>query len=287
MKINENKLGYLQGWLSIAVNILLFILKYWVGILTGSIALIADAWHTLSDSISSIILIVGIKLSCKPPDKKHPYGHGRIELITSLLIAALLGIIAFNFFWESVQRLLNQEQVVYGFWAIIVTVLSILLKEALAQFAFYAGKKTGRRSVKADGWHHRSDAISSLIILIGIFVSEYFWWIDGVLGIFVAILIGYTAYDIMKENMSIIIGEAPNDDFIDKIISLANNTAEQELKIHDLHIHNYIMYKELTFHIKLPKNMDIFTANTIVEKIENKIKDTHNIRTTIKIEPDY
>ena len=175
----KNRLAYIEGWLSIFTNIILFGLKYWAGIVTGSVAIIADAWHTLSDSISSVIVLIGIKISDKPADKEHPFGHGRAELIASMIIGVLLAIIAFNFVLESIEKLKDHESVVYGKLAIIVTIVSILSKEMLAQYAFWAGRKIKSPILKADGWHHRSDAISSILILIGIFIGKYFWWVDG------------------------------------------------------------------------------------------------------------
>src|SRR5210317_2160920 len=108
-KINRKKLVYRQGWISIFINGLLFIAKYWVGIITGSIALMADAWHSLSDSLTSIIVIFGAKISSKPPDKEHPFGHGRAELIASIIIGAILGFVGFEFAKESISKLMNRE----------------------------------------------------------------------------------------------------------------------------------------------------------------------------------
>src|SRR5210317_848660 len=155
MKNNKEfgKTGERLGWISIFSNILLFILKYIAGLVSGSVALIADAWHTLGDSLSSIIMIVGIRISRKPPDEEHPYGHGRAEWLASLLIGVFLIVIAVSFVRESIERLRNQEEFDYGILAWVATILSIIVKEALAQMAFRASRKTGLKSLKADGWH--------------------------------------------------------------------------------------------------------------------------------------
>lgn len=282
---DESYYGYLSGWISIFGNVILFAVKFWVGTISGSIAIIADAWHTLTDSLSSILLLIGIKLSKKPADKKHPFGHGRIEFLTSLFIAVMLGVIAFNFIMESFEKLSSRELTDFNSLTIIVMIISIIGKEALAQLSFWAGKKSGRNSVKADGWHHRTDAISSAIILIGIFVSPYAWWIDGVLGLFISALIGFTAYKIMKDAMSSIIGEAPDPEMIYDIITTTNDTAGADMYVHDIHLHNYGLHKELTFHVKLPKKMDIEHAYSITEKIEKIISHKFSMITTIKIEP--
>ena len=140
------KQGEQLGWVSIAVNIVLFVLKYFAGVVSGSVALIADAWHTLGDSLSSIIMIVGIRISRKPADEEHPYGHGRAELVASLLIGVFLIVVAVSFVRESLERLQNHDDFAYGLLAWIATILSIVIKEILAQLSFRAAKKTGLKS---------------------------------------------------------------------------------------------------------------------------------------------
>ena len=127
--MDKSKAGYLEGTVSVVVNTLLFILKLWAGIVTGSIALTADAWHTLSDSLSSIIVIIAVKLSSKKPDIEHPFGHGRWEQIAALFIAFLLAIIAFDFLKDSVIRFRNHESIIFGTIAIVVTLSLIHISE--------------------------------------------------------------------------------------------------------------------------------------------------------------
>ena len=282
---DSNKLSYSEGWISIVVNVGLFALKYWAGIVTDSIAITADAWHTLSDSLTSLIVIIGVKISTKPADKEHPFGHGRAEWVASIIIGILLTLIAFNFFSESIQRLRSHESVQYGAIAIIVTVVSILMKEALAQYAIWAGKKTDSKAVKADAWHHRSDAVSSLIILIGIFFNRFFWWIDGILGIIVALLILYAAFDILKDSVSPILGKQPDGELVKQIKKLCLESTGEEVHAHHFHIHDYGGHAELTFHIRLNQEMTLEEAHDIATRIENSIKINLDIETTIHIDP--
>ncbi|GAI77757.1 unnamed protein product, partial [marine sediment metagenome] len=158
-KKNKIFLGYLEGIISIFLNTFLFGLKYWVGMKTFSIAIIADAWHTLSDSLTSLVVIIGFKISSKPADKEHPFGHGQAEIVSSIIIGTMLAIVGFNFLIASIQRFTNQQSAVYGTSAIIVFLISVIVKEGLAQFSIRAGKKIDARSLIADGWHHRSDAL--------------------------------------------------------------------------------------------------------------------------------
>lgn len=276
---------YQQGWISILVNGLLFLAKYWVGIITGSVALLADAWHSLSDSLTSIIVILGAKISSKPPDKEHPFGHGRAELIASIIIGVILGLVGFEFAKESIAKLANKEGVVYGNAAIWVTAISIFVNEMLAQYAFWVGRKTGNPSLKADGWHHRSDALSSIIILVGIFFSSYFWWIDGVLGFIVSLLLFHAAYDIIKEGTNPLLGEIPDDKLVNNLKAIANEISGMETHLHHVHVHRYGEHVELTMHIKLPKATTLEFAHQIADDIEVKIAEELNIEATIHMEP--
>ncbi len=284
-KNSSNRLAFTEGWLSIVVNFILFGLKYWAGIVTGSVAIIADAWHTLSDSITSVIVIVGTKASQKPADKEHPFGHGRAEIIAAVIIGVLVAVIGFEFVLESIQKLKGGEATQFGIIALIVTIVSILTKEAMAQFAFWAGRKTNSRSLKADGVHHRSDALSSIIILAGIFFGPYFWWMDGVLGLIVAALLFYAAYDILKDAISTLLGEEANEGLTQQIREISNKCCSNELNMHHFHLHHYGNHQELTFHIKLDGGMKLEEAHEIATKLENEIKNNLNITATIHMEP--
>jgi len=281
----KNLLAYSEGWISIGVNILLFGLKFWAGIVSGSVAIVADAWHTLTDSISSIIVLIGIKVSKKPPDKRHPFGHGRAELISTLFIAFFLGWVAIHFVIGSIEKLRFHEPADFGTAAIIVTIVSVVLKEALARYAFWVGRKIGFKSMKADGWHHRTDAISSLVILVGILFGKLYWWVDGVLGLDVSIMIFYSGYKIMQEAVSSLLGEKADPHLLNKIKEIAASVSKMDIHVHNLRLHDYVNHKELTCHIMLPKSMSLEDAHEITTQIEDRIFKETLIETTIHCEP--
>jgi len=246
---------------------------------------VADAWHSLSDSLTSVIVIFGAKISNKPPDKEHPFGHGRAELIASIIIGAILGFVGFEFAKQSISKLVNKEGVEYGVAAIWVIVISILVNELLAQYAFWIGRKTGNPSMKADGWHHRSDALSSVIILVGIFFANHFWWIDGILGFIVSVLLFYAAYEIIKDGINPLLGETPEEDLLSDLKTIANETSGMETHLHHVHMHRYGQHMELTMHIKLPQETTLKNAHQIADDIEDAISKKLNIEATIHMEP--
>lgn len=282
---NRTRLGNIEGWLAIIANLLLFVLKYWAGYVTGSLALIADAWHTLTDSFSSVIVLIGIKIANKPADREHPFGHGRAELIASLVIGIFMVMIAFNFILKGLEQLKSHEAVQYGKIAIVVLIISILVKEALAQYAFWAGKKTNSNSLKADGWHHRTDSLSTIIILIGIFAGKNLWWIDSALSMLVAIMIAWGAFLIVRQAVSPLLGEKPSELLVAKLQAIGKQALDFDPDIHHIHLHRYGDHVELTFHITLPSETSLSEAHDYVEKIEQTIEEELNMTATIHTDP--
>jgi len=281
----RTSMGYIEGFVSIILNILLFGFKYWIGLKTFSVAIIADAWHTLSDSLTSVIVIIGFWVTSQPADEKHPFGHGRIELVSSVVIGTLLAIVGFNFLMESVERFINQQSANYQYFAAVLFIGSTIVKEGLAQFSIRIGKKINSYALLADGWHHRSDAIVSFIILIGIFAGTYYWWVDSLLGIIVSLLIFYTTYQILKKAISELIGEEADNELKSRIRKLAKSNISRDLRVHHLHLHKYGNTKELTFHICLPGDMDLDDAHQVASVLEEKIKEEMDINATIHVEP--
>jgi cation diffusion facilitator family transporter len=274
-----------EGRFSLLGNLLLFGLKFWAGSISASAAMIADAWHTLSDSLSSLIILISTKISTKKADKEHPFGHGRAELIAALIVGMLLAFIAFEFLIEGIQRLHEHRAASYGAIALWVTVFSVLAKEGLARYAMHTYRKSGFLSLKADAWHHRSDAFSSLLILAGILAGRYLWWADGVLTILVSGLIAWTAISILRDGIKPLLGERPDGALLEYLKETCNQTLGMKANVHHVHMHRYGRHIELTFHLELPPDYSLEYAHKRVTRIEQKIKDEKNIEATIHMEP--
>jgi cation diffusion facilitator family transporter len=287
--MSREKAQIVAGAASITVNTFLFAVKFWAGIVTGSIALTADAWHTLSDSITSVFMIPAAKLASRSPDKEHPFGHGRWELIASILMAFVLGVIALEFITGSIERFQNRESgEIASTLALVITIVSIAVKEGLAQYEFYLGRKYTNPVITADAWHSRTDSIGSVAILAGIIAAKLvpgLWWMDSVLGLVCALIILYAAFVIMKEVVTKILGEEPKQEFIDELTEEIKQIYDSDLELHHIHIHNYITQKELTFHIMLDENMANKDCHKIATMIENMISEKFNMIATIHVEP--
>jgi len=284
--MEKNRTGERATIFSLILNIVLFGIKLWAGIVSNSVALIADAWHTLSDSISSVAVLIGLKVSSQPADKKHPYGHGRAEIISAVVVGVLLAVVGFNFLIESILRLRGHEEVHYGTVAIVVTIISIVVKEGMAQYSVIIGRKSKSKALIADGWHHRSDAISSVVILVGIFIGRKLWWVDGILGILVSLMLFYTTYVILRDAVSVLLGEDIDKSTKKEIKKLYKSVTDYNLQPHHFHAHQYGSHTELTFHIRLPGDMSLKEAHDIATKYENTIFKKYGLIATIHIDPD-
>lgn len=285
MMPDKNRYIQIEGWLSIIGNTILFGIKYWAGVVTGSLALIADAWHTLSDTISSVIVLIAGKVSRKPADDDHPFGHGRAEHIATIIIGVLLAIIAFDFMVNATEKLGSREMTVYGTIAWAATITSIIVKELMAQYAFWAARKVKSSILKADAWHHRSDALSSVVIIIGMIVGKYFWWTDAVLTFIVAAMIGYASYQILAKEIKALLGESPSVELQKEIRDIAQKSCNQPLHLHHIHIHNYGNHSELSCHIRLPSQMPLHEAHEICTLVETAIKSRFGFISTVHPEP--
>lgn len=283
---NEKKSKYMiiEGIISVVINTLLFAFKYAVGMLSGSLSIIADAWHSLSDCISSIVVIIGGIFSKKPADKEHPFGHGRIELITSFIVGIMLIFIGYTFFVEAIKNLLNKQIASFNKMSVIAMIVSIIIKELLAQYSFWAYRKSGAKSLYADAWHHRSDSVTSVIILVGILIGKNFWQLDSILSIIVSIVIFIAAFDVIKSSIKPLIGEYPSKEIINGIKNIAYKLNLNGESLHHFHIHVYGSHTEITFHIRFPKDMTVFEAHNMATVFENAIREKLSIEATIHIE---
>jgi cation diffusion facilitator family transporter len=282
------KYGYLEGAVSIVGNTILFVIKLFLGLFINSIALIADAFHTLSDSGTSAVVILGFKISKKPPDKEHPFGHGRVEYVATLIIAILLIIVGIGFIEQSIERILDFTELSNKDLALIIGVIiiaSAVIKELLAQFSYKIGKKIDSDILIADAWHHRSDAIASIAVGLGIIGSSYgIRLLDPIFGIVVSVIIIYVGYDLIRNTSNLLIGNAPDKELVRKIEKIV-------LSIDDVHsldeisIHDYGVSKVLSLQVMVENDLTLDEAHNITDKIEDKIKKLLNFSTIIHLEP--
>ncbi len=283
--IRRSRLCYAAVCLSIAGNVALFVIKYWAGLNVGSVAMQADAWHTLSDTLTSVIVLAGFWMAARPPDREHPFGHGRAESIAAVVVGTLLAVVAFSFLRDSLARLLSGDAVDYSMLSILIFLASVFVKEAMAQVSMYAGRKHDSRVLVADGWHHRSDALTSLLIVIGAWAGSSYAWIDGALGIVVSAFIFYAAGSILHSVVTSLLGERPSPELRERIAAAIGEVAPEASDVHHLHLHRYGDHREMTLHIRLPDDMPLCGAHAVAERVETALYERYDIVVTVHVDP--
>jgi cation diffusion facilitator family transporter len=278
-------MSYIEGALSTAVNTGLFAAKLWAGSVTGSVAMLADAWHTLSDTLTSLVVVAGAWAASKPGDSKHPFGHGRAELISAVIIGSLLGMVSINFLVDSVEQLRSHTPVNYPPLPVIVFAVSAVVKEILALFSIWAGRTVESRALVADGWHHRSDAVASVVIVAGALAGEYVWWIDGALGLAVSVLIAHAAWEVLRGAADLLMGQDIEEHDRTALMAIIEEAAPGALEAHHFHVHRYGDHKEISLHLRFRCPTMLEEAHSEVSCVELRAREELGIELTIHMEP--
>ncbi|UCD71421.1 MAG: cation-efflux pump [Syntrophobacterales bacterium] len=277
--------GLFQGAVSILGNIGLAILKFLLGWMTNSIALMADAFHTASDVLTSVVVVIGFWTAKKPADMEHPYGHGRIESIATLIISLLLIWVGIQFARASYDRLREPQIVTWSTVAFGLMIFSALAKEWMARFALAIGKLIQSDMLKGDAWHHRSDAIASALVAFSM-IATYFGYkrIDSFFGIGIAILIMYTGFDLLRSMVSVLVGKAPSQDLINCITN-AGLSVDGVEQVHDINVHEYGNHKVISLHVRIPGAMDTTRSHHLAQLVEKSVSDSLNASTVVHVDP--
>ena len=277
--------GVLEGWVSIIINTLLFMVKLAMGIAVSSIALVADAVHTLSDTASSIVLITGFNIAKKPSDKEHPFGHGRMEFVTALIIAILLVVTAVELLRISAKNILAPSAVLAGWGVIVIVAGTLAVKELLARFSFELGHIIDSQALKADATHHRSDVFSSIPVIIALIGSRYgLLRLDGIMGVGVSIFIIYSAYKIAKEAIDPLLGEPPAKETIKRIEDIAC-AHKQVHAVHDIICHKYGQTNVISLHIEVSDKETASVLHDLSERVEADIVKQLGGMVVIHVDP--
>jgi cation diffusion facilitator family transporter len=284
-QVYRSKVGIFQGWVSVLVNTILFILKMTIGILVGAVSVIADAVHTLSDVISSAVVIWGFKQTEKPADVEHPYGHGRAEYIATLIVAVLLCVAGIEFIEASIERIRNPQLVSSAWWMIIVLSATVILKEFTAQYAEFLSSKIASGTLHADAWHHRTDALSSLLVVGALIAGKYgYSAVDGWAGLGVALFLIYTGIEIAKDAVDDLIGKPPTSEDIESIRQIVMSV-DGVLGAHDITIHSYGHDKFASVHVEIDAERSTAAAHDISEEVEDKLEQALGVEPTVHMDP--
>jgi cation diffusion facilitator family transporter len=281
----RSRIGKFQGWVSIIVNGLLFFLKLLIGVIIGSISVIADAFHTLTDIVSSGVVIWGFNESEKPADKEHPYGHGRAEYVATLVIAILLIVAGIEFIESSIEHIVNPTIVEPEWWMIISIIITIFIKMIVALYAEFLSSKIASGTLHADAWHHRADAISSFLVASAMILGKFgYVQVDGWTGLIVALFIMWTGFGIAKTAVDDLIGRPPTIEEINDIRQLSQNV-EGVIGVHDIAVHSYGKDKFASIHIEIDEDENQMDAHNISENVEKILNKKLGVSPTVHVDP--
>ncbi|WP_026885149.1 cation diffusion facilitator family transporter [Clostridium beijerinckii] len=282
----RNSYGVLGGIIGIVVNIILFIIKLSVGVIVSSIAIMADAFNNLSDAASSLITILGFKLSTKPADREHPFGHGRIEYLSALIVAFMVMLVGLQFIKSSFERIVNPSPVAFELVSFILLIVSIFFKIWLSKFNKFIGEKINSSALKAASTDALGDVFTTTCVAISFLASKFTSFpVDGYIGMFVALFIVYAGFNLVKDTINPLLGEAPDPELVRSISEMVLSY-DNILGSHDLIVHNYGPGKCMaSIHAEIPGNINVVDIHEVIDKAEREISKALKIYLVIHIDP--
>ena len=263
--------GKLASVTGIICNLIISIGKLTLGLLVGSVSIAADGVNNLSDASASVISLFGFKLASRPADAEHPYGHGRYEYLSALLVAILVAVIGVELFKSSVSKIIEPTAVTFRAWTVIVLVASVMIKAWMLFFYRKIGKLIGSGTLLAAATDCRNDIVTTLAVLGGALISHYTSLeVDGYVGLGVALFILYSSYGLIRSTLDPMLGAAPDPVFVEKIRQKITSYPEV-LGIHDLLIHDYGPGRQFgSVHIEMPAEGDVLYHHDIIDTIERE-----------------
>ncbi len=278
--------GVFAGIVGIICNVILFSFKFMAGIITGAVSISADAFNNLSDAGSSVITLIGFKLAGKSPDSEHPYGHGRLEYLSGLLVASIIMIMAIELFKSSVEKIIHPEVMEFSLLSVIILVGSILMKMWMALFNTKLGNKISSAAMKATATDSMSDCIATTVVLVSLFISSFSGYnIDGIAGVIVAVFVFLAGIDAANDTIQPLLGKPPEKEFVNEITSCILED-KRIMGIHDMIVHDYGPGRVfVTVHAEIPYEMDMLKAHDIIDMAEHKVSQKFNCGITIHMDP--
>jgi len=282
----REKYGVFYGILGIFLNILLCIIKFIAGMLTGAISVTADAFNNLSDAGSSLISLFGFRLASKKADEDHPFGHGRFEYISGFIISLLIVLVGFELGKSSVEKIFDPTAVEFSTVSVIILAVSILIKLYMAYYNFRVGKKISSSAMKATAVDSLTDSVSTTVVLICILISHFTSvQIDAYCGLAVSAFILYSGIRSAKETIDPLVGQTPTREFVESIEAMARR-CEYVCGVHDLVVHDYGPGRRMiSLHVEVPADADILAVHDAIDNIEREMRSTLMCDAVIHMDP--
>lgn len=284
-KVRENY-SVLGGVLGGICNLFLFAVKLFIGMTMKSIAIMSDAFNNLSDMGSCCVAVIGAKLSNLRPDREHPYGHGRLEYISSLIVAFLIMLVGFELFKSSFDKILHPEEITFSLPMMIILALSLLVKLWMYFVYTYIGKAIDSTVMRATARDSVNDVISTSAVIIATTIGYFLpFSIDGYIGVIVAVYIMYGGFDLTRETIGLLLGTPPSPELIQQITDEVTK-ADEICGIHDLIVHDYGPGRKFaSVHAEIPENSNIVHAHEVIDEVERDVSEKLGIMLVIHMDP--
>lgn len=283
----RERYGIVSGIVGILCNIILSVSKFFIGVISNSVSIMADGINNLSDASSNIVTILGTKLANKPVDAEHPFGHGRMEYISALVVAFLIFLMGFELGKSSIEKIINPQEVTFSIVSLVVLILSIVVKLWLAGFNDKIFKKTNNVNAKAVKQDSLNDCLATFAAIIALLISSFtdFIYADGIIGLIVAFVVVLAGIDIIKDIVGNLLGKAPDPELVKSIEDLM--TKEKWIYgVHDLIIHDYGPGRIIaSVHAEVPCDADILEVHEVIDRVEKEINSKLNIVICIHMDP--
>ena len=278
--------GVLCGLVGIGFNILLFAGKFIAGTISQSIAITADAFNNLSDAASSLVTMLGFKLGGMKADSRHPFGHGRIEYVSGLIVAAIILMMAFELFQSSVQKIIHPEAVDFSGLTFVILIVSILIKLYMAYYNRTIGNRIRSAAMKATSLDSLSDTVTTSVVLVSTLVCYFTGLrIDGWCGVAVSVFIFYAGINAARETLNPLLGQPPEPEFIEELESLVM-AHENIMGLHDLVVHDYGPGRTMvSLHAEVPAEKGILELHDTIDNIEEEIREKMKCEAVIHMDP--
>lgn len=278
--------GMLTGIVGIVLNIFLFAGKFIAGTISRSIAVTADAFNNLSDAGSSFVTLAGFKLAGAKPDPDHPFGHGRIEYITGLIVSGVILLMAVELIRDSVKKIIHPQAVEFSLLAVGILAASILVKIYMYFYNIMISKKIDSAAMRATAIDSLSDTLATTVVLISVIVAKYTGLqIDGYCGVLVGLFIFYAGYSAAKETLDPLLGQPPAKGFVKEIEQIVLDH-EMVQGIHDLIVHDYGPGRVMiSLHAEVPAEEDILKIHDLIDLIEKELKAKLDCEAVIHMDP--
>lgn len=284
---SRNFYGKLCGIVGIVLNLVLFAIKIFAGTISGAISITADAFNNLSDAGSSVITLVGFKIAEQQADEEHPYGHARIEYVATLAVSAIILIMGFELFRDSIVKVIKPEPIEFSWLVVGILLTSIAVKCVMAVYNKHFAKKINSSTLDAAAKDSLSDCVATSVVLAAALLDHALnWHLDGVGGLFVAVFIFYSGISAAKEAINPLLGQKPEPEFIEKLKETACEFDEDILAIHDLMVHDYGPgHRIVSFHAEVPETGDMVKLHDIIDNLERKLHKEMGCLVTIHMDP--